>query len=125
MNIQINKHQLERVVIKWLNKNFGNLTLKKHNDYPNEIFYINSKYHILIQFSKDYSEILFSNNYIWSKLKLLFHLKNDEITSIIKTWAEDTYKLDLNNIRIRKFEGDFDYPKEDTPQSPKGRIKFI
>jgi hypothetical protein len=124
MKIQLYKHQLERVVIKWLNKNFGNLTLKKHGDYPNEIFYINSKYHILIQFSKNYSEILISDNYIWSHLENMFHLKDYYVRSIIKTWAEDTYKLDLNDITIRKFEGDFEYPKEDTPQSPKGTIRF-
>ena len=124
MDIQVNKHQLERVVIKWLNKHYGNLTLRKHEDYPNDTFFVDSKYQILIQFSKDYWEIGISNNYILSHLENIFHLKDYYVRSIIKIWLEDTYKLNLNDISIRKFEGDYEFPKEDTSQTPKGEIKF-
>ena len=124
MNIQVNKHQLERVVIKWLDKHFGDLTIKKHNNYPKDIFYINSKYQILIQFSKDYWEIDISDNHIWSHLENIFHLKDYYVRSIIKIWLEDTYKLNLNDMAIRKFEGDYEFPKEETLQDPKGEIKF-
>jgi hypothetical protein len=33
--------------------------------------------------------------------------------------------MDLFNVRVKKFEGDFVYPKDDKSQAPKGRIKFI
>ena len=33
--------------------------------------------------------------------------------------------MDLFNLRVKKFEGDFVYPKDDKSQAPKGRIKFI
>ncbi len=107
MNIQVNKHQLERVVIKWLDKHYGDLTLRKHEDYPNDTFFIDSENQILLQFSTPYWEVFVSYNYIWSM------------------WLKETYKMDLFNVRVRKFEGDFVYPKDDKSQDPKGRIKFI
>ena len=52
MDIQVNKDQLERIVIKWLNKNFGNLTPKKRKDNPNVFFYVNSDNEVLIGYDK-------------------------------------------------------------------------
>ena len=42
MDIQVNREQMFRVVIKWLNKHYGDLKLKTHKDYPNKVFYVNS-----------------------------------------------------------------------------------
>jgi hypothetical protein len=125
MDIQVNKHQLERVVIKWLDKHYGDLTLRKHEDYPNDTFFIDSENQILLQFSTTYWEVFVSDNYIWSHLVNFFHLHNDDVKSIIPVWLKETYKMDLFNLRVRKIEGNFVYPKDDKSQAPKGRIKFI
>ena len=93
MNIQINKHQLERVVIKWLNRYFGNLTPKKHKDYPGNVFYLNSDNQVIMEYDQENERIYIHNNHIWSKLESLFHLNYDEIQSIMKVWLEETYKL--------------------------------
>ena len=93
MNIQVNKHQLERVVIKWLDKHFGNLTPKKHKNYRDRmVFYVNDNNEVMMEYSTEYRRIHIHNK-IWSKIESLFHLSYRDIQSIMKVWLEETYKL--------------------------------
>jgi hypothetical protein len=94
MNIQVNEHQLDRIVIKWLNKNFGNLIPKKHKDYPDSVFYVNSSNNILMEYGQESDRIFIHDNQIWSKIESLFHLEYDDTKSIMKVWLEETYKLE-------------------------------
>ena len=94
MNIQVNKHQLERVVIKWLNTHFGNLTPKKHKDYPKSVFYVNSSNEVIMEYGERNKYIHIHHEYIWSKIQSLFHLNHREVQSIMKIWLEETYKLE-------------------------------
>ena len=48
----MNKHQLETVVVKWLNRHFGNLTPKTSSTYPRSVFYINSGNEIIKEIKK-------------------------------------------------------------------------
>jgi hypothetical protein len=93
MNIQVNKHQLERVVIKWLNKHFGNLTTKKHKDYPKSVFYVNSDNGVMMEYDKEDEYVYIDNDQIWSKIESLFHLNYRDTKSIMKVWLEEAYKL--------------------------------
>jgi hypothetical protein len=93
MNIQVNKHQLERVVIKWLNKHFGNLIPKKDKNDTNSVFYVNSNNDVMMEYDQENGEVLISYDHIWSKIELLFHLNYRDIQSIMKVWLEETYKL--------------------------------
>ena len=52
MDIQVNKDQLYRVVIKWLDKHYGDLIPKKQKYYPNVVFYVNSSNEIMIEYNK-------------------------------------------------------------------------
>ncbi len=94
MDIQVNKHQLERVVIKWLNKHFGNLTQKKHKDYPDSIYYVNDNNQVLMEYDKKTERVSIHYEYVWSKIESLFHLKYYETISILRVWLEETYKLE-------------------------------
>lgn len=93
MDIQVNKNQLDRIVIKWLNKNFGDLTPKKRKDKPNVSFYVNSDNEILMGYDKE-TKYLWSESRIWSMIESLFHLKYGEIHSIMNLWLKDTYNLE-------------------------------
>jgi hypothetical protein len=93
MDIQVNKHQLERVVVKWLDKHFGNLTPKKHKDFPNSVFYVNSGDEVIMEYNQRNKYIHIHHEYIWSKIQSLFHLNHREVQSIMKIWLEETYKL--------------------------------
>ena len=98
MDIQVNKDQLERIVIKWLNKNFGNLTPKKRKDNPNVFFYVNSDNEFLIGYDKKNNYLWISNPRIWLMIESLFHLKHSEIHSIINLWLKGTYNLEGRTI---------------------------
>ena len=94
MNIQVNKHQLERVVIKWLYKHFGNLTQKRRNGYVNSVFYVNPSNEVMMECYKGSEYVYIHNDYIWSKIESLFHIDYDDTQSIMKVWLEETYKLE-------------------------------
>ena len=93
MDIQVNEHQLERVVIKWLNKYFGNLTQKKHKDHPDSVFYVNSNDKVMMEYTQENELVYINYDHIWSKVESLFHLEYDDIQSIMKVWLEEDYKL--------------------------------
>ena len=94
MDIQVNKDQLDRVVIKWLNKNFGNLTPKTTEKYPNSVFYVKSDNEIMMEYVQENGYVYIHYDNIWSTIELLFHLNYDDIQSIMKVWLEETYKLE-------------------------------
>ena len=94
MDIQVNKHQLERVVTKWLNKNYGNLTPKKDKNDSNSVFYVNSDNKVMMEYDKRNNRVYIHNEHIWSMIESLFHLKYREIHSIMNLWLKDTYNLE-------------------------------
>ena len=93
MNIIIDRPQLVRVVLLYLNKSFGNLTQKTSPKYPNSVFYVNSDNEILMEYTKKNEYVLLHYDQIWSRIKSLFPLNSSEIKSIMKHWLEETYKL--------------------------------
>ena len=93
MNIIINRPQLVRVVLLYLNKYFGNLTQKTSSKYPNSVFYVDSDNEILMQYNKKNQYVWIHYGEIWSKIESLFYLEYDDIKSIMKHWLEEAYKL--------------------------------
>jgi hypothetical protein len=93
MDIQVNKHQLERVVVKWLNKKYSNLTPKTIEKYPNSVFYVNSDNEVIMEYDKKNENVYIHYDHIWSKIESLFHLNYGETQSIMKVWLEEAYKL--------------------------------
>ena len=87
----MNKHQLERVVIKWLNKHYGNLTPKKRSS---SIFYVNSENLGMMEYDLENNRIWINHNDIWAKIESLFHLEYYDTQSIMKVWLEETYNLE-------------------------------
>ena len=93
MNIIIDRPQLVRAVLLYLNKNFGNLTPKTSKKYPNSVFYVNSDNESLMKYDKKTEYVWINYLKIWSKIESLFPLNYSEIQSIMKHWLEETYKL--------------------------------
>jgi hypothetical protein len=101
MNIIIEKPQLVRAVLLYLNMNFGNLTIKNSSEYGEDfIFYVNSDNDIFIGYDKKKHAIFIRHKEIWSKINSLFHLKDRLDTKpIIKHWLEKTYNIkDIEKI---------------------------
>ena len=95
MNIQVNKHQLERVVIKWLNKYFGDLTLKhKKGVNVNRTFYVN-KDNLVIMESYNATKVIFVHPLIiFNPIMTMFHLSREEVYHVIEKWLKETYDND-------------------------------
>ncbi len=103
MNIQVNKDQLDRIVIKWLNTNFGNLTPKTTEKYPNSVYYVNSNNKIMMEYKDKIKEVWIDYYNLWLMAESLFHLEYDDIESIMKVWLEETYKLKWVTPYIKNF----------------------
>jgi hypothetical protein len=93
MDIIVDRPQLVRVVLLYLNMNFGDLTQKKHKDHPNSVFYVNSGNEVMMEYDKENWDVYIHYEHIWSKVGSLFHLEYDDIKSIMKVWLEEDYKL--------------------------------
>ena len=93
MNIIVDKPQLVRAVLLYLNNNFGNLTPKTAEKYPDSIFYVNSDNEVMMEYDKENEYVFIHYENIWSKIKSLFHLNYNDIQSIMKVWVEEDYKL--------------------------------
>ena len=93
MNIIVDRPQLVRVVKLYLTKSFGDLTPKRHKDYHNSVFYVNSDNEIFMEYNEKNEYIWISNNKFWSKLELYFPLKYNDIQLIMKDWLEEHYNL--------------------------------
>jgi hypothetical protein len=93
MNIIIDRPQLVRVVLLYLNMNFGNLIPKTSSKYPDSIFYVDSNNEILMEYDKKNGYVFIHHNHIWSKIESLFSLEYDDTQSIIQHWLERDYNL--------------------------------
>ena len=83
----------QKIILKWMNKEFGNLTPVVNDD---KTFYVDKDglplfvYYHNIQKSKH----IYSNyDRIWLFLESVFIMKNSEIRELLKMWLEDTYNL--------------------------------
>jgi hypothetical protein len=93
MNIIVNRPQLVRVVLLYLNMNFGNLTPKKSFKHPNSVFYVNSDNEVMMEYEYTNGNVLIDRDQIWSKIESLFSLDSSETQSIMRVWLAETYDL--------------------------------
>jgi hypothetical protein len=98
MNVIVDRPQLVRVALLYLNKNFGNLTPKTNSKYPNSVFYVDSDNEVMMEYNKKNDEVYIHYERIWSKIESLFSLEYDDIQSIMKIWLERDYNL--RNLKL-------------------------
>lgn len=89
MNIIVDRPKLVRVVLLFLNNNFGNLTPKTTEKYPNSVFYVNPNNEIMMEYNQKNYLVYINYDDIWSKIESLFHLNYGDVQSIIKVWLEE------------------------------------
>jgi len=83
---------MEQVVIKYLNKMYGDLEEYRTDKRPNSIFFVKNK---KVHMEQDLKNGMLWVGYdtIWSDLENTFSLEYDDVQSIIKKWVEVTYNL--------------------------------
>jgi hypothetical protein len=85
-------NKLEHIIIKYLNKMYGDLEEYKTDKYPNSIYFVKGKKVYMEQDLKN-RRLYVDYGIIWSDLGDTFSLKYNEIQSIITKWVEETYNL--------------------------------
>ena len=92
MKIIITESKLNSVVLKWLDKEFGNLTEVVRDD---KIFYVDENGLPLFMYYQDSKNGNVYINYerIWIFFESIFGLKESQTEEILTIWLEDTYNL--------------------------------
>jgi hypothetical protein len=91
MKIIITESKLNKVVLKWLDREFGNLT-KVSND--NQIQYVDQDGDPLIKYLIHTKQIVFVDYYrIWRMVGNIFGMGFQQVQDILKIWLEETYNL--------------------------------
>ena len=89
------KNNLDKVVLLWMNKNFGpdQLEVVTSEGYPNSIFYRkNGK--VVMEQNKKSKVFWFDYNEIYSFFESFFSMEFEEWQRIMKIWLEETFKLE-------------------------------
>ena len=95
MKILITENQVKRTAIAWMNMNFSpdQLEIVTSKEYPDSIFYKkNGK--VVMEQDKENKYFFFHYHDIWSFFEDFFGLEYKEIQGVLKSWLEDTLKLE-------------------------------
>jgi hypothetical protein len=94
MKVLITESKRDRLVIKWLNDNYGDLIPYKTDKHRNYIFFMKNG-EVIFEYNKIYGWVYISYDKIWSFLISFFGLNNTQIQDLTKKWVEEQYKLDV------------------------------
>jgi len=86
-------NKLEQLVIKYLNKGYGDLKEYTTDKRPNMIFFIKDK-KVYMEQDLESGRLYIDYYTIWTDLETIFSLEAPEIQHIIPKWVEETYKLE-------------------------------
>lgn len=92
MKIIITESKRDRLVLNWLNKEFGNLTEIVKDG---KIFYVDENGLPLFMYfqNKKNDYVIINYERIWVFFESIFSLKDPQIEDILKVWLEETYNL--------------------------------
>ena len=92
MKIIITESSRDRLVFKWLNKEFGDLTPVVKGD---RTFYVDEDRKPLFYYYQDSKKgyVYMDYNRIWVFFESIFGLKDPQTQGILKVWLEETYNL--------------------------------
>ena len=108
MNIIVDRPQLVRTALLYLNNNFGDLTRKTSNNSYNSLFefYANLNNEIMIEYDVQ-EDLVYIHWDFWSKIESLFQLNYNDTQSIMKVWLGEKFK-ELEGIKPIKAVSDLE-----------------
>jgi len=101
MKLIITESKLERLVIKWLNDNYGDLEPFETEDYPDYIFYRRGD-KIIFEYCTENGHIFFDYDEFWIQLESYFGFNYNQIQNLTKKWVEERYNLSVTKTSIPK-----------------------
>ena len=92
MKIIITESSRDRLVLKWLNKGFGDLTLVVKDD---KTFYVDKdRKPLFFYYQDEKNEIVYINyDKIWVFFDSIFGMEYRQTMEIITIWLDETYNL--------------------------------
>jgi len=93
MKLIITESKLERVAIKWLNDEYGDLVPHRQSKHYEYIFYKKGN-EIIFDINKHSGDVYVSD-VIWSTLGRMFGMSYQNIQKITKEWITNHYHLDV------------------------------
>ena len=92
MKIIITESSRDRLVLKWLNKGFGDLTSVVKDD---RTYYVDKNRKPLFYYyhNEKNGYVYINHERIWVFFEDIFGLKNPQTQRILKVWLEETYNL--------------------------------
>ena len=92
MKYIITEGQNDKIIIRYLNSEYGDLEEYRTDKYPKSVFYVKDKKVYMEMGLGDY--LLWVDHYsIWEDLINIFSLDDEEIERIITKWAKKTYNI--------------------------------
>ena len=88
----ITESKMEEVIIKYLNKLYGNLEEYRITKYPDIVFFIKGN-KVFMELGLKNGYLLVDYDTIWKDLENMFSLEYDEIQSFIGKWVKEDYEL--------------------------------
>ena len=92
MRYIITENKLEKVIIKYLNRFYGDLKEYTREKSPNSVYLVKDN-KVYMELDTKYNGLYVDYTTIWEDLINIIGGKYDEIKRIIKKWVEETYKL--------------------------------
>ncbi len=98
MKIIITENKLERVVINWLNDNYGDLEIFETKDYPDYIFYRRGD-KVIFNYNKKNGIVYINYEEIWLFFESFFGMNYQQIQDVTKLWVEEHYNLRVSTTK--------------------------
>ena len=92
MKYIITENKLEKAIIHFLNKGYGDLTEYRTDKYPDSIFYMKDN-KVYMEQDVENKKLWVDYDTIWVDLIMWFSLKHNDIQSVITKWVEETYNI--------------------------------
>jgi hypothetical protein len=102
MKYIITESRLERIAIKWLNDNYGDLEPYETEEEPDYIFYKKGN-RIVFNYDKSNGHVFVDYDEIWSFFENMFSMDYLQIQYITKMWIEEHYNLRVTRITAFEF----------------------
>ena len=94
--------KLEKLCIKWLNDNYGDLERYETKKYSDYIFHIKDG-NCILEYNKKSGYVYVSYGEIWSFFERMFGMDYQQIQDLTKVWVEEQYKKDVTTASSNMF----------------------
>ncbi len=86
--------ELEKLCVKWLNDNYGDLERYETEKYPDYVFHMKDG-NCILEYNKKNDYVYVNYCEIWSFFESYFGMSYQQIQDLTKVWVEEHYKKEV------------------------------